>query len=310
MRIGLLICVLALLPMFAQQRAQRPAKDEASSAADWAAFVTNDYSVYPSITYLKANNYDVKLDLYAPMKPNGLVPTVLNIHGGGWVGGSRNGIVLEILPYLEMGWAVVNIDYRLGDVSRAPAAVEDCRCALKWIVTNARTYQFDPDRIIVTGRSAGGHLALTTAMLTTSANLDWNCYYDEDPKELKVAAVINWYGITDVPDVAAGANLRTWATSWLGASPDRMATAQRVSPINHVRKGLPPILTIHGDADPVVPYAHAVRFHEALQKAGTPNQLLSIVGGGHGKFSREETNQIFGAIRLFLKNSGIKTSAP
>lgn len=306
----LLIYLLALLPFIVQQIPAPPANDEPLSSADWAAVVTNEYSVYPALTYLKANNYESKLDVYTPTKTSAHVPTVIYIHGGGWVGGSRNGIVLEILPYLEMGWAVVNLDYRLANVSPAPAAVEDCRCALKWVIDNAKTYQFDTDRIIVTGRSAGGHLALMTALLTTSANLDWGCYYDEQPRELKVAAVINWYGPTDVADLAAGPNLRTWAASWLGANPDRLEIAKRVSPLNYVRKGLPPILTIHGDADPIVPYAHALRFHESLEEVGTPNQLLTIKGGGHGKFSRAETDRIFAVIRHFLKTWVIKQSAP
>src|SRR5438477_8117682 len=101
-------------------------------------------------------------------------------------------------PYLEMGWAVVNVEYRLARASLAPAAVEDCRCALRWVIKNAKDYNFDINRIVVTGHSAGGHLALTTGMLPASAGLDRECH---GPEELKVAAIINWYGITDVNDL-------------------------------------------------------------------------------------------------------------
>jgi dipeptidyl aminopeptidase/acylaminoacyl peptidase len=81
---------------------------------------------------------------------------------------------------------------------------------------------------------------------------------------------------------------------------NRREIARRVSPIHYVRAGLPPIITIHGDADPTVPYSHAVRLHEALQKAGVTNQLVTIPGGRHGGFNREQTLRAYGGIEKFL----------
>ena len=72
-----------------------------------------------------------------------------------------------MLPYLAMGFAVVNVDYRLAQVAPAPAAVEDGRCALRWVFRHAQQYSLDPERIVVGGMSAGGHLALLTAMAPT-----------------------------------------------------------------------------------------------------------------------------------------------
>ncbi len=82
---------------------------------------------------------------------------------------------------------------------------------------------------------------------------------------------------------------------------DRHEIARRVSPLTYVRPGLPPILTIHGDADPTVPYTHAVQLHKALTEAGVPNQLLTIPGGKHGRFSRTETLKAYTTILEFLK---------
>ncbi|MCH2464701.1 MAG: alpha/beta hydrolase, partial [Gemmatimonadetes bacterium] len=160
----------------------------------WASHLSNQYRVLPNVTYLTASNRDNKVDLYLPRGTDRPAPVLVYIHGGGWVGGSKESSVLRLVPWMEMGWAVVNVQYRLGEVSLAPAAVEDCLCALRWIIRNAGNYNIDPERIVVTGNSAGGHLALTTGMVPASAGLDGQCPGSET---LSVAAIINWYGITD-----------------------------------------------------------------------------------------------------------------
>jgi dipeptidyl aminopeptidase/acylaminoacyl peptidase len=92
---------------------------------------------------------------------------------------------------------------------------------------------------------------------------------------------------------------------WLGTAPDRAEIARRVSPMTYVRRDLPPVLTIHGDADPVVPYAHATMLHAALQKAGATSELVTIPKGGHGNFIRAEQLRAVAAVRAFLTKHGI-----
>ena len=283
-----------------------------------AAFVrvATSYSLTPNITYQRAGGQDLTLDVYRSRTASEPAPTLIYIHGGGWTNGSRQSSALTVLPWLEMGWNVVNVSYRLAGTAHAPAAVEDCRCALRWVYRNAEQYNFDLDRIVVTGNSAGGHLSLTTGMLPASAGLDRQCPGDRNrmwpigPRStapLKVAAIINWYGITDVYDLAH----RTPGTSgnfteaWLGSRSDRDDVARRVSPTNYVNGDTPPILTIHGDADSIVPYDHATRLHELLDEWGVPNQLITIEGGGHGGFSPVENQQIYAAIRAFLGEHGL-----
>jgi acetyl esterase/lipase len=286
----LLAAALCLLFVSAPARGQRPEPDS------WAARLVSDYRATANITYLTANNYDDKLDVYRPTGDN-LHPTLIYIHGGGWVQGSKEASVLTFLPFLENGWAVVNVEYRLARISLAPAAVEDCRCALRWAVAHAKDYNFDTNRIAVMGNSAGGHLALTTGMLPLSAGLDRECPGDE---ALRVAAIIDWYGITDVNDLLDGPNMKTYAVTWLGSQPDRDQIARRVSPLTYVRAGLPPTLMIQGDADPTVPYSHSVRLHKALDAAGVPNELVTIPGGKHGQFSRAEMDTAYTHIWAFL----------
>ena len=268
----------------------------------WASHLSNQYQVLPNVTYLTASNQDNKVDLYLPRGTDSPTPVLVYIHGGGWVGGSKESSVLRLIPWMEMGWAVVNVQYRLGEVSLAPAAVEDCLCALRWIIRNASNYNIDPERIVVTGNSAGGHLALTTGMVPASAGLDRQCPGSET---LSVTAIINWYGITDVGDLLDGPNTKSYAVEWMGSMPNRFEIAERVPPLTYVRSGLPPILTIHGDADPTVPYQHGVQLHEELSKVGVSNQLHTVPGGRHGGFNRTETIAIFETIQEFLTGNGL-----
>ena len=97
-----------------------------------------------------------------------------------------------------------------------------------------------------------------------------------------------------------GPNYEYYAAQWLGSLPNREEIAKRVSPMTYVRPGLPPIISIQGDADPLVPYSHSVRLQEALEKAGVPHRLVTIPGGKHGNFTAAEYEKAYNEIRAFL----------
>ncbi len=269
-----------------------------------AATLSRDYDVTPNVVYLTANGYDAKLDVYQPAGENNH-PTLIYIHGGGWVSGTKEAAILEIMPFLQKGWAVVNVEYRLARISLAPAAVEDCRCALHWVYDHANDYKFDTERIVLMGHSAGGHLALTTGMLPVSAGLDREC---PPEKEVQVAAIVDWFGITDVGDLFEGAHKEDYAIMWMGSQVNREDIARRVSPLTYVRAGVPPIIMIQGDADKIVPYSHSVRLHEALDRSGIPNELVTIPGGHHGGFSHTELEMAYTHIWAFLAKYLPKTN--
>jgi len=248
----------------------------------------------------------LKLDVYQARNATAPMPTVIYIHGGGWVAETKEANFLSLVPYFDMGWNAINVEYRLAGAALAPGAVEDCRCALRWALHNAEQYNIDPDRIVVTGNSAGGHLALTTGMIPASAGFDRLC---PGPEPLKVAAIVNWYGITDVADLLGGPNMQAYAMTWIGSAENRgtenrMGIGRRVSPLTYVRAGLPPVISIHGDADPTVPYSHSVRLHEALTKVRVSNKLITVRGGLHGGFKAEEYPKLYAEIREFLEQFG------
>jgi acetyl esterase/lipase len=263
-----------------------------------------------NVVYERANGWEGKLDVYARRNPGATTaqpgppsPVVVFIHGGGWVQGTKEGSVLQAMTFLSMGYSMVNVEYRLAGVSLAPAAIEDCRCALRWVVTHAKDYNFDPNRIVIAGPSAGGHLALTTGMIPASAGFDRTCYTTNEPK---VAAIVDLFGITDVADLLEGPNKMPFPESWpytvqwVGNQPNRAEIAKAASPLTYVRAGVPPVIMVHGDADPLVPYTHSVRLNEALQKANVPHELVTIPGGGHGTFKPEEWQRAYTAIEKFL----------
>ena len=275
---------------------------QSDSGSAWMTDAGSTYWMTPDITYQTANNHSVKLDVWYRHDVKTSSPTLVYIHGGGWIFGSKEGALLNFLPFMEMGWTIVNVEYRMASQSLAPAAVEDTRCALRWVFRNAKQYNFDTSKIVLTGHSAGGHLSLITGMLPNGTGLDNNCYGDE---ELKVAAIINWYGISDVYDLIQGKNLKNYAVMWMGSQSNAQEIAKKVSPLTYVRAGLPPILTIHGDIDSVVPYSHSVRLHEALDKVKSPNKLITIKGGDHGGFSRADYINSFKEIKEFLRQNKI-----
>jgi len=278
-------------------------------AASFAAELFR-YRVEANIVYHAANNYQNKLDVYLPEDASAPMPVVVVIHGGGWVAGTKEERVLEMMPYLQMGFAAVNVEYRLGQVSLAPAAVEDCRCALHWVFANAKKFHFDPNRVVVQGGSAGGHLALMTGMLTPAAGFDRECrasndnYWSENPgtgKDPRVAAIVNWFGIADVLDELHGPNAKGYAVIWVGDQPNADEIAKRVSPIHYVTADVPPIITIHGDKDALVPYEQSVQLHKELDAAKVPNQLYTVPGANHGGFTFDQNQKAWAAVRQFLQ---------
>ena len=303
---SLLLVALLLVSALNAAQAQNPSPDK------WLDFASADYDIHPNITYSIANNTEMKLDLYLPRNRTAPNPVLMLFHGGGWVDGQKERNVFQLLPYLSMGWAVINVEYRLARNSPAPAAVEDCRCALRWVAYHAKEHNLDLSRIVTTGTSAGGHLALITGMLPAESAFDRQCPTDNTTRWrekseplVKVAAIVNWYGITDVADLLEGPNAKHYAIEWFGSMSDRQQLARQVSPITHVRSGLPAIISIHGDQDDIVPYGHAVTLHAALEKAGVSNQLVTIKRGKHGGFNRQTMVNSFVTIREFLRKNNI-----
>jgi acetyl esterase/lipase len=254
-----------------------------------------DYQIQANIHY---DHYpETVLDILQPAAPSlADRPGVIFIHGGGWVEGDKESrFETFCLPFIRRGMVVANVEYRLAKAAPAPAAVNDVLKAAQWFQDHAAMYRVDRKRILVSGDSAGGHLALMTAMTPASAGLG---------PSIKIAAVVDFYGIADVADQITGDHQRPYAVAWFSnqppEQPDRMDLARRLSPITYVRKGLPPILALHGDADAVVPYEQSLTLVKALKSAGDEAELITVPGGQHG-FPPVEMDQLWPRIFQWLK---------
>lgn len=251
------------------------------------------------VVYTKVDGWDGRADLYLNPKASKPTPVVINIHGGGWKSGTKES-QSGFSTFFKAGFAVANMEYRLSGQAKAPAAVEDTRCMLVYLIKNAKELNIDPNKIVIMGGSAGGHLALMGGLLGNDHRFDTNCLGVEG---IKVAAIIDKYGITDVWDWTFGPESKSSSPKlWLGDNYKNEDFIKSVSPIYYVNKNSPPIFIVHGDSDPTVPYQQSVDLYKKLQKLGVKSQFITVAGGLHGKFDKEKNREINQSIIEFLKS--------
>ncbi len=261
--------------------------------------VPKNYVAQLDVVYTKVKDWDGKADLYLAPNESKPTPVLINIHGGGWKTGSKD-TQGGFSPFFKAGFAVANMEYRMSGQAKAPAAIEDTRCLLVYLIQNAKKLNIDHNKIIIMGGSAGGHLALMGGLLANDHRFDTNCLGTEN---IKVAAIIDKYGIMDVWDWTYGPEHKSSSPAfWLGDNAKNEAFIKSVSPISYVTKNSPPIFIVHGDADPTVPYQQSVDLYKKLQELGVKSEFMTIPGGLHGKFDKDKNTEINEAILKFIAN--------
>lgn len=264
--------------------------------------VPDDVTLEANIQY--GEYADTVLDIMYPKAPSATKrPGVVVFHGGGWIQSNKESTMNALcLPYLAQGFVVCNVEYRVARTGQspapAPAAVVDALAATKWFADRAEKYNMDVNRLVITGASAGGHLALMVGMATPEANVG---------PVVKAAAIVNCYGITDVNDIVtrfANPNAPHWSEQWLHPQDGREALGKRLSPMTYIRSNLPPVLTVHGERDNSVPVAQAIKLNWELKQAGVDAEIIVIPNAGHGPGAGQwpPTNKL---IFEFLKKRGI-----
>jgi len=264
-----------------------PAQQPAQKAAPKAR-VPEGTKTLRDVEYAKAGNKSLKLDLYLPPKADGPLPVIVWVHGGAWLGGSKN----DAGPsprFVGRGYAVASVMYRFSGEATFPAQIQDCKAAVRWLRANAKTHGLDPDHIGAWGASSGGHLV---ALLGTAGAVPEFDTGDHRNFSSRVQAVCDWFGPTDflqmdanaLPGAALKHDPANSPESRLIGGPiqENKEKVARANPITYVGKDSAPFLIMHGDRDPLVPIHQSRLLHDALAKAGVEVRMVPIEGNGHG----------------------------
>jgi acetyl esterase/lipase len=224
------------------------------------------------VIYCAAGTSSQKMDVYFPAS-GGPWPALMYVHGGSWMHGDKSEAAMFANGMTLQGYLVASINYRLYPEARYPAMIEDVKCAIRSLRTNAAQYNLDPDRIGAVGVSAGGHLVSLLGTSDQSAGWDVDEYLEQSSR---VQAVVAMAPVTDLTRNFPNADIE--AMRQIGFGEDNVVQA---SPTTHVTADDPPFLLIHGDQDAVVPYEQSQLLYDRLVQMNVPAQLIMVKNAGH-----------------------------
>jgi len=252
------------------------------------------------VVYDQAAGETLRLDAVVP-DGAGPFPILILIHGGGWTGGDKGGDIAPLLsPLAAAGFTCVSINYRLAPQHRWPACRDDVLAAVRWLKTHAAQFKGDPARIALLGYSAGGHLASFAATVVDDS--------------ARVQAVVGLAALTDFEQElpkrgqVLGRAQQGLLNRPAELTPESLGLLRALSPVNHLRPGLPPFLLLHGDADQSVPFEQSVAFQSKLHALGVRCDLLRLPGAPHrlsdwDKFLPDYRDRLVAWLREVLRPS-------
>jgi acetyl esterase/lipase len=279
-----------------------------------------EITVLRDIRYREGNSRQWALDL--AMKKDGAGkarPGIVVIHGGGWLEGDKSsfatreyGVPGNIVDFAALGFVAVTINYRLSGEAPFPAALEDCKTAVRWLRAHAKDYNLDPAHIGVYGNSAGGHLALLMGMAGNVAQRTKadGPYQDQSSG---VQAIASDSGPIDLTDQYRRGALRQVCVKFMGGPPDgdRAAMYRRASPADQISPRTPPLLLIYGVDDDQVPVESADRFVLALGQSELKNvSYYRLAHVGHCPHSLIRVPGLRAVVNEFFVRTLMHADAP
>lgn len=281
---GLMLLVLVAASLLAQEAAVRPA----GAVSRPASPAGTDVEVRLDLLYGTGGGRPLPLDLYLPKAPLPRAAAILFIHGGGWEFGKKESWSETALRFARKGYVTATIEYRLSSEAIWPAAIEDSKCAVRWLRSQAKALGFPADCIVACGDSAGGHLS---ALLGTTGD-DFHPGTGGHPGvSSAVQAVVMFNGPALLDDAALLRNpiTRRWVYKFLGGPPRRLpSTFREASPLTHVNGHSRPFLLLHGTADFMAPISQSRMLSEALARVGVPHTLQEYEGASHEFYQRPQ----------------------
>lgn len=236
------------------------------------------------IKYAQTTERDLSLDLYMPAgvdRPKLLV----YVHGGAWRTGSKESI--PTMAYVEQGYALASLDFRLSTEDPFPAQMHDINAGIRFLRGNAHKFGYDAEKIVIIGLSSGGHLVQLKGVTNGHPELEGELgnYRDESSD---VQAVVSYFGASNLMTILGqstphGLSVRVPALDlFIGGQPqDVEELARLASPVFHVDGNSAPLLMLHGDQDPQMPINQSHELHHAYKLAGVEVHFEVVHGGAH-----------------------------
>ncbi len=266
--------------------------------------VPADVNEITDIEYGRIGDRALKLDLALPKQVKGPMPGLIFIHGGAWKGGDRKIYHYYTRRFAQKGYAAATISYRLTGEAIYPAAVQDAKCAVRWMRANANEYGIDPNRLVAIGGSAGGHLSMMIG-------------YSDDPQlegegghqgvSSRVAAVINFYGPVDLTS-EEGQKADVVQKFLGGPYNEKQDIYRQASPFTHLDAKDPPTLVIHGTLDDIVSISQADLLVGRLRELKVPHSYARLEGWPHTLDAAEPVNQYCQQLMLQFLETNLQTA--
>ena len=250
--------------------------------------VSDDLHVALRHVYGSVDGRELTLDLFTPKRlPPQPRPAIVFLHGGSWWMGSPSQFHFHA-AYLasRLGFFAVSVDYRLSQEAPFPAALQDAKCAVRWVRSKCSDFNIDPKRIAVCGGSAGAHLS--SMILTTAGQSEYEGHAGNEQYSSEVNLGILFNGEFDMWDLVEKGSLIEPMRQFMGGSPDDVPNRySELSTIDRIHSAVPPVLLLHGTEDSCVSHHQSIAFHDKLTSLGVHSEIEIYEGKRHAWFNQE-----------------------
>lgn len=261
------------------------------------------------VEYAVVDGHSLKLDVYADEAADKSCPLVVWVHGGAWRRGSKDSV--PVTHWLNHGFVIASVDYRLSPIAKFPAQIHDIKAAIRFLRAHADDYGINRERVVVAGSSAGGHLAALVGVTNGVEILEGDVGQDGNESS-EVQAIVSFCGASNLETILSqstphGLSVRVPALKLLlGDRPEKVPSlAKSASPVAHVDVSAPPLWLIHGDADPQMPAEQSAELAAAYRAAKAQVDFEVIpqaVHGGAEFYEPERLDQLAEQIQLTLES--------
>ncbi len=264
-----------------------------------------------NVLYRKTEQENLKkswsLDIFEPKtKSEKQLPAIVFIHGGGWRGGDKaSGIFRQYaIHFAQRSYVCFSINYRLIQVGKMPACIQDCKTAIRWIRTNAEKYNVKSDRIGAFGNSAGAHLVAMLALAPDDKQLVGDGPYRKQSSAIQAGvAAAPPTDLSALFKIESGARRLKQIFGEDKSKAEMEKMGKLISPVTHASKNAPPLILVHGGKDRTVPVSQSEKLEQALKQAGAKNVTFKYyANAGHGVFREKQSETLPMMEKFFEKH--------